>query len=165
MDEHVSFTDVELVPPLDNELSHITFFLIKVLLGAVFRNLKQIYTENAVVLVRKDIEVIVVENNVLDVRNLAGLIDVYLNFGLRVHIEGVLWRSDYRNGLFLVEHEEFRLFGKIRLVVIARCHVIFYEIIGQNLLLSEQNDLMVVIVIEADPLARSRHVFGQHIDL
>lgn len=82
--EHVGFTNIQFILPLDEELRFLLFFLI--FFTEILRNFEQIYTQNTMVLVRKDIEVVIIEYNVFDVRYLVGLIDIYFNFRFGVYI-------------------------------------------------------------------------------
>lgn len=82
--EHVGFTNIQFILPLDEELRLLLFVLI--FLTEILRNFEQIYTQNTMVLVRKDIEVVIIEYNVFDVRYLVGLINIYFNFRFGVYI-------------------------------------------------------------------------------
>ena len=82
--EHIGFTNIQFILPLDEELRLLLFVLI--FLTEILRNFEQIYTQNTMMLVRKDIEVVIIEYNVFDVRYLVGLINIYFNFRFGVYI-------------------------------------------------------------------------------
>ena len=162
VNEDIGFTNIEFILPLDEELLPLAsciFFC------ETLRNFEQIYTQNTMVLVRKDVKVLIKEYNIFDVRYLVCLINVYFNFRFGINVEGVLRRRNYANSLILVEYEEFRLFGKICFVIISSFHLIVNEIVRQYLLLGQQNNFLAVMNIEADPLTRSRHIFLLHVNL
>lgn len=113
VNEHISITNIELIFPFDEKIRRLAIFWVCIILTEILGNFKQIHTQNTMMLIRKDVEITLVENNIFDIRYLVCLINIHFDTRLSVYIQRVLGRSNNTYGLLLIKYEELRLFCKI----------------------------------------------------
>lgn len=105
---HINIINIKFILQVDDEKVFLVFLLC-FLDDVQLMEFQQIGTQLLVTLVREDVEVLIVPNNVLDIGNAEELVEIVLLVILQVDHLGIFWSGHDTNCLIWIENEEFGL--------------------------------------------------------